>query len=414
MSDPPGANRAPTIRIAVVGGGPAGLRAAEVAAAEGARVTLLDAQRSVGRKFLVAGKSGLNLTHHEDPERFLARYDGGDLPRDQWRRILARFDPEQLRAWALLLGIESFVASSGKVFPRSMKAAPLLRAWIRRLRELGVEFAMRHRLHALEALPLRLRFATADGERVVEPDAAILALGGASWPQTGSDGRWVEILEAHGIAVSPLNPANCGWQVDWPASFLAEAEGKPLKNIVLSCQGAAYRGEVVITKYGLEGGPLYHLGPVLRDLPSPMITLDLKPDLSLDEVRRRLRTVRSNYVREARRRLNLGEVAVSLLRHLPNLGPWRDPDSLARTVKACPLPLGAPRPLAEAISTAGGVAWSALDEDLMLRSIPGLFVAGEMIDWEAPTGGYLMQGCFASGDLAARSAVRWAATGSRP
>lgn len=371
-------------------------------------MTLFEAKRSVGRKFLIAGKSGLNLTNAEGLETFVSRYQGPELPRELLRSILRNCDNTSLRSWASDLGVETFAASSGKVFPRSMKAAPLLRAWIRRLRTLGVTFAVNHCLHQLHpGNPNRLIFVTPEGDETLESDVVILALGGGSWPQTGSTGHWVELLEGLGVQTSPLSPANCGWEVDWPAEFLEVAEGLPLKNIALSARGTCREGELVVTRYGLEGGPLYQLGPVLRTMEKPAIALDLKPSFTLEEIRSKLQAVSSNYVREARRRLNLSEAACALLRHLPHLGPWNSPGVLSDAIKECPIPLLRPRPLEEAISSAGGVAWSELDDSLMIRKLPGVFVAGEMIDWEAPTGGYLIQGCFATGGHAATSAIRW-------
>lgn len=386
--------------IAVIGGGPAGLRAAEVAVEDGADVTVYDAMRSVGRKFLVAGKSGLNLTNGEDFEAFLGRYSGTDFPAKLWREILGSFDNHALRIWAAGLGIDTFVANSGKVFPSpvngTIKAAPLLRRWIERLRKLGVRFQTRHRWIGLDS-DRQLRFLTEDGEVSRQHDAVILALGGASWPQTGSDGSWTSILENEGIEISPLTATNCGWEVDWPPALLGEAEGLPLKNLSLSAGDANRRGELVITRYGLEGGPIYHLGPTLRSMSPPEVFIDFKPDLSVDELTSRLGAVKRNFVREARRRLKLDPAAAALLKHLPDRGPWKSAAQLANEIKNCRIPLTKPRPVAEAISSTGGIRWSELDEQLMLKKLPGIFLAGEMIDWEAPTGGYLMQGCFATG-----------------
>lgn len=394
--------------IAVVGGGPAGLRAAEVAATAGARVTVYEAMRSVGRKFLVAGKSGLNLTNDEDWEAFLMRYSGTEFPVLLWKEILSDFDNRAIRQWASGLGIETFVASSGKVFPvpvsGTIKAAPLLRRWVERLRALGVSFQTGHRWAEIDAAGnLTFRHGT---DRVnPQHDATILALGGASWPQTGSTGTWVEILNSKGIEVTPLSSANCGWEVDWPNELLAEAEGLPLKNLELFAGGTSRRGELVITRYGLEGGPVYHLGPALRALAVPELVVDFKPDLTVEELTERLGPVKRNFVREAGRRWKLDPAVGALLKYLPDRGPWKSAEQLAREVKRCRIPLTGPRPIAEAISSAGGVSWSELDEGLMLKKIPGVFVAGEMIDWDAPTGGYLMQGCFATGSRAGKSAI---------
>lgn len=382
--------------IAIIGGGPAGLRAAEVAAQRGAAVDLYDAMPSVGRKFLVAGKSGLNLTNDEPFEGFLARYSGGAFPADAWRKMLERFDNEALCKWAAELGVETFVSAGGKVLPTSMKAAPLLRAWVTRLRELGVRFHMRHRWLGFEG-EHGLRFEAGDGERTVHASATVLALGGASWPQTGSTGHWVDILNEQGITVNALQPANVGWEVAWPAELLAEAEGAPLKNIAVSYRGQSSLGELVITKHGLEGAPLYRLGSRLRETAKPEVTIDFKPSHTVREVEDRLGYVQRNFVREARRRLKLCAATAALLKFLPDRGPWKRAAELAREIKACRIPLVCPRPIEEAISSAGGVAWSELNEGLMLAKRPGVFVAGEMLDWEAPTGGYLLQGCFATG-----------------
>ncbi len=406
-----GFNLKAAVNIAVVGGGPAGLRAAEVAADGGANVTVYDAMPSVGRKFLVAGKSGLNLTNDQGFEPFLENYSGVDLPRDLWRRILAGFDNTALRAWAAGLGIETFVANSGKVLPEpvdgTIRAAPLLRRWIERLRGLGVVFKVGHRCSGI-AEGGCLLFENRDTVVRAQHDAVVLALGGASWPQTGSTGAWTDILSESGIWVTPLTAANCGWEVDWPAALLEGGEGLPMKNLLLATGDARRRGELVITRYGLEGGPIYHLGPALRAMASPEVFIDFKPDLGVDELVRRMGAVRRNFVREARRRWNLDRATAAILKHMPDRGPWRSVEQLAREVKRCRIPLTRPRPIAEAISSAGGVAWGELDDRLMLNKLPGVFVAGEMIDWEAPTGGYLLQACFATGGHVGKAALEWA------
>jgi uncharacterized flavoprotein (TIGR03862 family) len=402
---------APT--IAIIGGGPAGLRAAEVAATCDARVTLFDAMPSVGRKFLVAGKSGLNLTNDELPERFLARYSAIGLPADEWRARFSAFDNNALRDWAGSLGIPTFVSAGGKVFPESMKAAPLLRAWVARLRELGVSFRMRHRWSGVGQSG-QLEFDTPDGTHSEHPDATILALGGASWPQTGSTGDWIHTLAKHGVEITPLEPANVGWETDWPPAILAAAEGAPLKNIGLHAGGQHSLGELVITSYGLEGAPLYRLGPLLRATTNPAVEIDFKPSLSQSQVEARLGDIRRNFVREASRRLKLCPATAALLKYLPDRGPWTSTAQLAHEIKHCRVKLSDPRPIQEAISTAGGVAWPALDRDLMLLNLPGVFLAGEMIDWEAPTGGFLLQACFTTATHAAQAACHWAETATRP
>jgi len=390
------------VQIAIIGGGPAGLRAAEVAAAGGAKVTLFEAKASVGRKFLVAGKGGLNLTNAEARERFVTRYSG---PADHWAEMIAAFDADALRAWAGGFGIETFAASTGRVYPREMKAAPLLRRWVQRLRGLGVEFAVHHRWVGLErGEKWCLTFQTENGNRVVEADAVILALGGGSWPETGSDGNWTASLRSLGVEVAPLVPANCGWELPWSPVALA-AEGLPLKSILARVGDIAVRGELLITRYGLEGGALYQLAPALRAQTEPTIEIDLKPDHSVEQLVAKMGPIQRNFLAEARTRWRLSEAAFAVLRETCAAAPPDSATALAIAAKNCRLRLAGPRPLAEAISSAGGVRWSELDEGLMLRRLPGVFVAGEMIDWEAPTGGYLIQGCFATGTRAALAAL---------
>lgn len=394
-------------QIAVVGGGPAGLRAAEVATAAGARVTLLDAMPSVGRKFLVAGKSGLNITNAEPIELFLSRYATPGLDTETWRGLIEDFDNSALRQWVAGVGFRTSESAGGKVFPDPMKAAPLLRAWVRRLRDSGVRFCLRRRLIKISA-DGSLVFETPDGREELRFDAVILALGGGSWPQTGSTGAWPSLLVEHGVSVSPLVASNCGWECDWPAALLDAVEGMPLKNVTARIASQSEYGDLVVTRYGLEGAPIYRLGPLLREAGSmPSLVLDLKPDLSIDTVRSRLSSVRKNYVREATRRLNFSPAAAAMIKYLPGIGPWDSSGRLAETIKECPVKLIGARPLSEAISSAGGVAWSGLTSDLMVKSIPGVFVAGEMVDWDAPTGGYLLQACFATGTRAAEGVVRY-------
>jgi uncharacterized flavoprotein (TIGR03862 family) len=398
------------MQLAIIGGGPAGLRAAEIAAGAGVSVTLYEAKASVGRKFLVAGKGGLNLTNAEANERFVARYSAGP-----WRELLAECDAEALCAWAAGLGVETFAAKSGRVYPRELKAAPLRRRWVQRLRGLGVQFAMHHRWVGVQPsgcfdgqpkgwTPTGVHFATPVGQRTVEADAVILALGGGSWPETGSDGAWTSLLEKLGVKVAPLAPANCGWEVAWPSEVLAH-EGAPLKNIAARAGELEARGELLITRYGLEGGAIYQLGPALRAMGEPEIAIDFKPALTAEQLAAKLAPSQRVSLLEAARRWNLSAAALAIVRSFaPQLA---SPIDLAESVKRCRIRLIQPRPLAEAISTAGGVKWSELDDALMLRASPGVFVAGEMIDWEAPTGGYLIQGCFATGTRAARGAMAW-------
>lgn len=393
------------MNIAVIGGGPAGLRAAEIAAAGGARVTLFDAQPSVGRKFLVAGRGGLNLTNAEPPERFASRYSG---PAERWRALLAACDAGALQTWARELGIETFAASTGRIYPREMKAAPLLRRWVQRLRASGVEFAMRHRWTGLRAgAPLQLEFHAGDDVRTFAADAVILALGGASWPVTGSDGSWVETLAALGVEIAPLAPANCGWEVAWSAEVLARAEGQPLKNIVAHAGEMDAAGELLVTSYGLEGGAIYVLGAALRDMAAPRLEIDFKPMFTVEQLVAKMASSRRDFLAEARIRWRLSEAAHAVLDFAATDEDRASSAALAARAKRCPVPLTRPRPIAEAISSAGGVRWNELDENLMLRRLPGVFIAGEMIDWEAPTGGYLIQGCFATGTHAADGAAAW-------
>ncbi|MBC8127971.1 MAG: TIGR03862 family flavoprotein [Gloeobacteraceae cyanobacterium ES-bin-144] len=388
-------------QLAVIGGGPAGLRSAEVAANAGMQVTLFDAKPSVGRKFLVAGKGGLNLTHAEAFERFVTRYSGPDLPGGLWDKLLGDFDSVALRAWAAELGVETFQATSGRIYPKALKAAPLLRRWIERLRKLGVRFEMNHRWTDLTpGHPHTLSFS--NGKHITT-DALVFAFGGGSWPQTGSDGSWLRAFENLGIACNPLVAANCGWEHSWSDEILATAEGQPIKNISVSAGTASVTGELMLTRYGLEGGAIYQLGSALRAMPEPFITIDFKPTFSHQQLVAKMESVRRDFLREAVVRWKLATATHAILLRQP----WHDVESLAREVKHCVISLDGPRPIEEAISSAGGVCWSELDSALMVKRFPGIFVAGEMIDWEAPTGGYLMQGCFATGTRAGKSAASW-------
>lgn len=387
--------------ILVIGGGPAGLRAAEVASAAGAEVTLCDQKRSVGRKFLVAGKGGLNLTHSEEIETFVTRYRGPDQPTDFWERALARFDNKAIRAWAARMDVGTFVQKSGRVYPKALKAAPLLRRWVEKLRSQGVDFRVSHRLTSMATG--EARFETPEGEITIRADAIILALGGGSWPETGSDGSWVDTLRSAGVAVSPLTPANCGWEVDWPEDLALKLEAQPLKNVIASVDDQPAPGEVMLTRYGMEGGPLYALGPALRAMEKPVVTFDFKPTFTAGQLVAKMESAKKNFLKESQYRWKLSEPMRLILDHFH--GPFESADELAKHAKACRIPLTQPRPLAEAISSAGGVRWKGLDDQLMIKELPGVFVAGEMIDWEAPTGGYLLQGCFATGTMAAEAAI---------
>ena len=389
------------MKLAVIGGGPAGLRAAEVAAMRGASVTVFDAKPSVGRKLLVAGRGGLNITHGEDLERFISRYSG---PADFWQRAISSFTPADLREWAAGLGIETFEQRTGRVYPREMKAAPLLRRWVDRLRGLGVTFEMNHRWTDLKpGQPHELEFSTYDKHSNFTADSVILALGGASWPITGSDGRWTSILTRLGIDVNPLVPANCGWETPWPAEVLALAEGKPLKNLTVRAGDHEVKGELMVTAYGLEGGALYQLGETLRSMQPPSILIDFKPTYSIEQLVEKLATPKDSPIEACITRWKLSEAAHAIL--CSGLPKATSAQELAIRAKACPVAFTFPRPIDEAISSAGGVCWDELDGSLMLEKIPGIFIAGEMIDWEAPTGGYLMQGCFATATLAGIAAT---------
>jgi uncharacterized flavoprotein (TIGR03862 family) len=382
--------------VVVVGGGPAGMRAAEVASAMGAGTILCDAQSSFGRKLLIAGRGGLNLTHSEPVQNFPERYGA---EQERWRDLLGEFGPADLQAWTDSLGIETYVGSSGRVFPRGQKAAVLLRAWTERLRANGVQFQNGARLIGLEGEENGWRVRFEKGERAAT--AVVLALGGASWPETGSDGTWPAILAEIGITTAAWQPANCGWEVNWSQSFLDRAEGKPLKNLTVRAGDEEVSGELLVTKYGLEGGALYRLGRTLRGMDEPALRIDFKPQLSADNLRERAALVK--HASEWGRAWKLSVAASALLET-----EWpSDLEEAIAKVKNFTLRLQGPRPIAEAISSAGGVPWEELDERLMLRKAPGIFVAGEMIDWEAPTGGYLLQGCFATGTRAGASAARF-------
>jgi uncharacterized flavoprotein (TIGR03862 family) len=397
------------MKIAVIGGGPAGLRAAEIAVTGGASVTLFDAKPSVGRKFLVAGRGGLNLTKDEPPALFASQYQGKDDDPERWPGLIADFGPPALRNWAEALKVPTFVASTRRVYPLGLKAAPLLRRWVRKLREAGVEFAMGHRWDGL-ALPgdcVEAAFFVKGSVRTFRAHAVILALGGGSWPQTGSDGAWVEIVKRLGVCVAPLEPANCGWECPWPPPLLALCEGKPLKNLAVSAAGRVVQGELLVTNYGLEGGALYALGATLRRMQNPAISIDFKPSFTLGNLVAKMQSVPGNFLEAARRRWRLSDAACAILSH-SGRAPFTSVEALAAEVKGFSLRLTRPRPLVEAISSAGGVCWSELDPGLMLKKLPGVFLAGEMIDWEAPTGGYLLQGCFATATRAANAALQWA------
>jgi len=402
--------------IAVIGGGPAGLMAAETLVRGGAHVDVYDSMPSVGRKFLLAGKGGLNLTHSEPFEPFLARYGAR---RESIAPLLQTFGPEQLVAWVRDLGFEVFTGTSGRVFPKSMKAAPLLRAWLHRLRQAGVRFHPRHRWRGWGDEGF-LRFDAPEGEAVVRADATVLANGGASWPKLGSDGAWVPLLLKSNVPVIPLRPANCGFDVEngWSEHFRTRFAGQPLKPVVLTfadCNGTVLRrqGEFVVTETGVEGSLVYAASAGIRDeietVGAATIHLDLLPDREIERVTREVAHPRGTRSMSShlQSRTGIKGVKMGLLRELVPAADFADPVRLAAVIKALPLRLVAPRPIEEAISTAGGVPFEALDKDLMIRALPGVFCAGEMLDWEAPTGGYLLTACFATGRAAGSGALAW-------
>jgi len=391
------------MNVCVVGAGPAGLRAAEAAAGSGVAVSVFDAMPAAGRKFLVAGRGGLNLTNTD--KDIESKYSG--MPPDLCHELLKNFGPEALRQWAEDLGVKTFAVSSGRVYPQEMKSAPLLRRWIARLRSQGVKFHPRHKWTSVRAASGKweLEFQTPRGAQLIRTDAAVFALGGASWPQTGSDGSWQGVFRALGIEVSPLVPANCGWEVAWPRQIIEEASGHPLKNVCGSAGDAAAYGELLVTDYGLEGGLIYTLTPALRA--SPVLRLDLKPSFGLEELISRMPQTGRFHLHEAFERCRIQKTARALMKNHPDSPAWQTPAEFASAVKSLPIMLSGPRPIAEAISSAGGVAWDEVDENLMVKKLPGIFLAGEMLDWEAPTGGFLMQGCFSTGTRAGMAAAKY-------
>ncbi len=394
---------------AVIGGGPAGLMAAETLARHGHRVVVYERMPSLGRKFLLAGRGGLNLTHSEDLTKFLTRYGTAEA---SLRAAIEAFPPERLRAFSEELGQPTFVGTSGRVFPKAMKASPLLRAWLRRLDSMGVRFAFRHRWRGWDDEGA-LIFDTPDGPEAVTADATVLALGGASWPRLGSDGGWVEILRAQGIAVSDLRSANSGFLADW-SEHLQRHAGEPLKRIALSFGGVTTRGEAMITQAGLEGGGIYALSSLLRGAieqsGEAVLTIDLLPDMSVSDVAQRIGVARGkqSLSSKLRKALSLSPAAIALAQEaMQGKLATLTPDAMAAKLKALPVHLTGVAPVARAISSAGGVSFDELDSQFMVKRKPGMFVAGEMLDWEAPTGGYLLQACFATGLAAGEGAARW-------
>lgn len=397
--------------VAIIGGGPAGLMAAEVLGQAGIAVDLYDAMPSVGRKFLLAGVGGMNITHSEPYPAFVSRYAERA---DAIKALLDDFDADALRQWIHGLGIETFIGSSGRVFPRDMKAAPLLRAWLKRLRDSGVVIHTRHRWLGWTSEG-SLRMSYPQGELALKPDAVLLALGGGSWARLGSDGAWLPWLKAQGIETAPLQAANSGFEVEaWSALLKEKFAGAPLKNIAMSLPGQAPRlGECVVTELGLEGSLVYALSAQIRETINrdghATLLLDLLPNKPVDNIAAALAKPRGSrsMAKHLHSQLGLDGVKAALLRELTDQATFADPLLLARAIKALPVTLVCPRPLDEAISSAGGVTFEALDEHLMLRQLPGVFCAGEMLDWEAPTGGYLLTACFASGRRAGLGMLEW-------
>lgn len=393
------------MRLAVIGGGPAGLMAAEAAAENGAEVTIFEAMPTVGRKLLMAGKSGLNITHAEAKPEFDGRYGAA---RPYLQAALDQFSAAALREWCAGLGVETFVGSSGRVFPREMKASPLLRAWLRRLAGQGVALRTRHRWVGF--VEEALAFHSPEGRYLAQFDAVVLALGGASWPQLGSDAAWLPYLREQGVAVTPFRPANCGFEVNWSPVFVERFAGSPIKAVIATSNAGALPGEFVVSRDGIEGSLVYAHAAALRDRlerdGKAALLLDLAPGRTQDKLARDLarQPAKTSFSNRLRKGAGLDGAKAGLLRELVPEAARLTPEDLAAQIKSLPLPVQQPRPIEEAISVAGGIGWSEVDDSLMLTALPGIFVAGEMLDWEAPTGGYLLTACFATGRVAGRAA----------
>lgn len=394
--------------IAIIGGGPSGLMAAEILSLQDHSVTVYDSMPTVARKFLLAGKSGLNITHSEDFQRFADRFGASS---ERLRTALDAFTPADVRAWAEDLGTETFVGSSGRVFPKAMKASPLLRAWLRRLEAQGVRILTRHRWTGFDGLALT--FQTPDGRKIVHCDATLLALGGASYPRLGSDAGWLTTLKDKGVDIAEFRPANCGFDVDWSTPFSERFGGEALKSVTAISEAGTIPGEFVITQHGIEGSLVYAHAAHLRDRLEKQGTAALSIDLAPGRTRERLakdiarQGGKMSFPNRLRKGAGLDGVKPALLREIAPEASRADPNALADLIKSLPIAVLRPRPIAEAISSAGGVRWSAMDDAYMLKALPGIFVAGEMIDWEAPTGGYLLTACFATGRAAARGIDAW-------
>ncbi len=400
-------------KVVVIGGGPAGLMAAEVLSAAGVSVTVHDRMPSLGRKFLMAGRGGLNLTHSEPQDRFIRRYGPAS---ERLRGMIDAFPPKALVRWAEDLGQPTFVGSSGRVFPKAMKASPLLREWLKRLEAQGVMFRLRSTWAGWTEAG-DLTFMGQAGEEIVRADAVILALGGGSWAKLGSDGRWTTTLQAAGARIAPFRPSNVGFTVFWSDVFKERFAGTPLKAVGLSFDGRQVKGEIMLSAYGLEGGGIYALSSPLRDRVegqgSAVVEIDLRPDLSAAQLENKLARGRKgeSVANLLRKTLNLSPAAIGLLREACGLNLPASPAALSALIKAAPVTLTGCAKMDRAISTAGGVGFDSVDDELMLKALPGVFLAGEMLDWEAPTGGYLLQACFATGRAAAQGALAYLKNG---
>ncbi|WHA42784.1 TIGR03862 family flavoprotein [Agrobacterium larrymoorei] len=395
-------------QVAIIGGGPAGLMAAEKLSAAGCNVTVYEAMPTVARKFLMAGKSGLNITHGEEYALFTSRFGAAEA---RLKAALDAFTPQMLRDWADDLGQETFVGTSGRVFPKAMKGSPLLRAWLRRLEGQGVTIRVRHRWTGMKAGAFL--FETPDGEVAVKPYAVVLALGGASWPRLGSTGEWLTRLEEFGVDTTPFQPANCGFDASWSEHFRERFAGEPVKSVSTSSAAGRFEGEFVITGTGVEGSLIYAHSAALRDSlnrgEATELLVDLTPGRSVERLSRDLARAsrKDSFSNRLRKAAGLPPVKASLLRECHPNAAELPPEALAQLIKAMPLKVTAPRPISEAISSAGGVRWDGIDDSYMLKAMPGIFACGEMLDWEAPTGGYLLTACFATGKAAARGVVSW-------
>jgi uncharacterized flavoprotein (TIGR03862 family) len=395
--------------VAIIGGGPAGLMAAEVLSQRGVKVDVYDSMSSLGRKFLLAGKSGLNLTHSEPFEKFVSRYGKRKKEIENW---LLDFMPEDLRNWARGLGVETFVGTSGRVFPIAMKASPLLRAWLKGLNEAGVKFHLKHKWIGWNE-DKSLKFETPDGIKSIKADAVVLALGGGSWGRLGSDGAWVNWLSQAGVKIEALKPSNCGFDVEWSPVFKEKFDGQPIKSVILSFGEFRQQGEFIVTKEGVEGSLIYAASALMRDEiyanGSAVISLDLAPDKTEAQLTENLSKPRGSrsMANHLEKTVGMKGVKAGLLREFVPKDEFDKMERLAFYIKQLPVPLVAMRPLDEAISSAGGVTFEGLDEHLMIRNLPGVFCAGEMLDWEAPTGGYLLTACFASGRKAGAGVMKW-------